>query len=292
MIVFKFFIMLMLFFFFTLNAKSDLIEDENKPLKLGNLAVAPSQQPNPMISFGQNIVEKGVTQGFLLTTDLHGRDHRFTNIVPSILYGITDQLSIFISQPFTPQFKDRKFKSSGVEDLSIQFEYAFYNNVELTFFDQATLVGNITIPFGSSKKNPPTGYGATSFFIGETFSRTMIDWLFFVSPGAIFPTSHHRTRFGNQFLYQFGFGRNITNINKWLFTWMVEFDGVYALKNKIRGKLDQNSGGNTIIITPSIWISSEKFILQCGLGYTVYQKNFGKQNRDTYLFALNAGWTF
>lgn len=73
---------------------------------------------------------------------------------------------------------------------------------------------------------------------------------------------------------------------------MVEFDGTYALKNKIRGKLDQNSGGNSIIITPSIWISSEKFILQCGLGYTVYEKNFGKQNRDTYLFALNAGWTF
>jgi hypothetical protein len=102
----------------------------------------------------------------------------------------------------------------------------------------------------------------------------------------------HRTQFGNQFLYQFGFGRNIANSQRWIFAWAVEVDGNFSERNKIHGEKDPNSGGNVIYLTPSLWASSREWIAQLGLGYAVQQNLFGRQKRNDYLAAFNFTRTF
>jgi hypothetical protein len=114
-----------------------------------------------------------------------------------------------------------------------------------------------------------------------------------MSTGVSLPTSSEQTRFGNQFLYQWGVGRNIlSRPSEFIFTGMIELTGLYGGKNKIKGKVDSNSGGNSLFLTPSLWISTQKFIVQLGVGFPIVQRLFGDQHKNHYLLAANFGWTF
>lgn len=267
--------------------------EPEKLLKIGNLAFPVSQQPSPLISFGQNLLNKKQAQALFLTTEFKGEHEYFINMVPSILYGIRDDLSIFISMPIAVRYRQEHHHSSGPEDLIIQLEYSPWTGEYYTYYDQITLVGNVTIPTGSTKKNPNTGTGSNSFFIGGIYSRMAINWFYFTSYGGVLNASSHRTRFGNQFLYQYGVGRRICSNKNWLFAWMVEFDGLYFERNKIHGKTNHDSGGNIISVTPSLFIASkESLIVQLGIGFPIYQHLFGHQSKKEYMLALNLEWTF
>jgi hypothetical protein len=263
------------------------------PSKKGNFALPTSQQPGPLMGLGQNVIDKNQIQTFLFADDFIGVKKHAADLTPSLLYGITNDLSVFFQFPTAISFRDGMTRSSGFEDMSLQLEYAYINNKKSTYVDQATLIANVSLPTGSAKKQPNTGLGSPAFLLGGTFSRMYSDWFAFTSPGVILTTSHHRTKFGNQFLYQAGFGRNILSItSEWILAWMIEATGQYTQKDKIMGVTEQNSGGNVIYVTPSLWISSRHIILQLGAGVAASQNLFGKQKKNKYLIVANLGWTF
>lgn len=266
--------------------------DEVGPLTLGNFALPISQQPAPLVGFGENIIDKGKVQLFLFADAFLGKDSRITDIIPGVLYGITNNFSFFFNAPLSPGNKNRDEHSSGLEDIFAQFEYAFYTGNNSNSVNQATVVANVAFPTGSSSKDPPTGFGSSSFFIGTTFNHTQVDWFFFTSPGAVLTTTKDGTKFGDQLLYQFGFGRNIPSPSGWIFAWMLEFDGQYSWKNKIKGRTDPDSGGNTIYMTPSLWFSSKRIILQFGAGYPMVQHLFGNQPKKFISIDFNFGVAF
>jgi hypothetical protein len=240
-------------------------QEAEQTLKVGNLAFPPSQQPGPLVSFGQNIINKKQAQAQLSASEFKGQKQYFININPAILYAFTDSLSLFLAVPFAARYRQGCHHSSGFEDVIIQLEYAFYTKAHRTYYDQATLVASVTIPTGSIKKNPPTGLGANSFFIGGTYSRMEVNWFYFVSSGALATASSHRTRFGNQFLYQLGFGRRIANTKEWLFDWMVEIDGVYYWKNIINNKIDPKSNFSKRLVHSHLYLKRKKGIIWTSL---------------------------
>lgn len=240
-----------------------------EPLSVGNFSLPSSQQPSPLVSFGQNIIDKDVAQLFFFADAFIGKDNYWADVIPGFLYGIRDDFSLFFNVPFAPGIQQGREHSSGIEDLFVQLEYAFCSLSYPRSQIQATVVGNATFPTGSIAKSPPTGMGSFSFFTGATCSYTTDTWLAFVSPGAVFVTTHSGTKMGNQFLYQAGFGRNIATLKGWIFAWLVEFDGLYAKKNQVQHHRNPNSGGNTIYVTPSIWISSTTITIQVGVGSMV-----------------------
>lgn len=264
---------------------------EDQPPQIGNFTLPASQQPGPLIGFGENMLDKDETQLFLFADDYAGKHKYFIDLVPGILYGITANFSVFVNLPYAGSYKAGKHKSTGFEDAFAQFEYAFYNNSTKSYLDQATIVMNITVPTGSIEKNPSTGVGAPSYFIGPTFNRTYVDWFVFGSPGATFTTARKGTRFGNSYLYQFGFGRNIADINGWIFAWMAEIDGTYSQQNRVEGRVDRNSGGNIVYFTPSLWASTKRLLFQFGAGVPASQHMYGNQTRETFLLAVNMGWS-
>ncbi len=281
------FLFLMFFLFEIHSAES------NPPLcEKGNFALPPAQQPGPLVGFGENILEKNQVQLFLFGDDFVGREKYFIDIVPGILYGITNNFSVFFNVPLAARYKVDGSHSSGLEDLFLQFEYALYTRRSASSSDQVTLVANLSFPTGSSHKIPPTGFGSVSYFLGATYNRTWANWFWFTSYGAELTGSHHGTQLGDQFFYQAGFGRNITNAKGWIFAWMAEIDGIFFKRDKIHGTSNPNSGGNVIYLTPSLWASSKDWIFQLGLGYAVQQNLFGNQKRAEYLLALNIGKTF
>jgi len=265
---------------------------EAEPPKVGNFSLPASQQPAALFGFGGNIIDKGEIQIYLFADEFVGRKRLITDVIPSVLFGVTDNFSVFFNFPFTPILRDGDNRSSGLEDFFIQLEYAFYNKKTWWYVDQATLVFNVTAPTGSVKKKPNTGFGAPSVFLGGTYYRTMVDWFFFTAPGAVLTMSNHGTKIGDQFLYQFGFGRNIPSPCGWIYAWMIELDGQYSRKNRIKGEIDPNSGGNIFYITPSLWFSNKDFLIQFGVSIPAAQNLFGKQNRIDYGFNFNVAWSF
>lgn len=269
------------------------LKDENlEPPKIGNFSLPTSQQPAALFGFGGNIIDKGEVQFYLFADYFVGRQRRVSDLIPSILFGITDDLSIFFNAPMVPYLKDRRNRSSGLEDFFLQLEYAFYTKKTPFYINQATVVTNIAVPTGSVNKTPNTGFGAPSFFIGGTFYHETIDWFAFTSHGALLTLSENRTKIGDQFLYQFGFGRNIPSFCGWIWAWMFEIDGQYSRKNRIKGRLDPNSGGNVLYATPSIWVSTKEMLLQFGVSASLNQNLFGHQRRIDYAFNLNFAWSF
>ena len=178
--------------------------------------------------------------------------------------------------------------------MYLQMEYAWYNKETKTYNEFATLVGNFSVPTGSVTKTPATGFGAPTGFAGATYFRSWTDWYLFTCDGVIVPATRDRLRFGNEYLYQFGFGHNmnVKSEPKWLWAWMIELNGQYTDPTHFRGLVDPDSGGNFISATPSIWISSKKLILQFGVGLPIQQHWFGDQQNEAYLLFGNIGWTF
>lgn len=272
-------------------SKDVRVESKKIQVDEGNFALSTSQQPGPLLGFGQNIVDKGDFQIFTYPYYLKGHNKKFNEITPIILYGITDKLSMFIEFPITLMFKNGPLEYRGVQDIPIQLEYAFYTQEEKTTADQLTVVGNITLPIGSVLKAPPTRFGSLSFFLGLTACHTRIDWYYFTSIGGTLTTTRTGTKIGNQFLYEFGISKNLAyKGNEWIFNGMIEFNGIYQGRNTTKNILNVNSGRHQIFLGPSLWLSTKRFILQGGISCPIYQHMLGNENKDKYLIAFDICW--
>lgn len=285
----------MIFLVFSVIGKDNprWVKEEITQVHVGNFALPTSQQPGPLIGFGQNIVDKGDLQLFVFPDQLKGKSKSYVEVIPSILYGINDKFSVFIQLPIAAKFKIEPFKSHGVEDLTIQLEGVVYAKETTVKVNEITLVANMGFPTGSIRKTPATGFGAVSFFLGFTASHTATDWYYFTSSAVTLTTPHKDTKFGNQFLYQFGLSRNISyKADKLIFNWIVELDGLYRQQNRLSGVTDSNSGGNVVLLGPSLWFSTQRLIAQLGISAVISEHLFGSQPRDNYFIAANVGWKF
>jgi hypothetical protein len=277
------FFILIIFLAFSVTAK----ESENwtdhkvKIVHEGNFALPLSQQPAPLFSFGQNLVDKNDFLVFVYPSQIKGPQNNFVEVVPSLLYGLTDTLSLFIELPIATKITYQNEKSHGLGDLIVQLEQVVYAAETPRSVNEITAVGHITFPTGSASKEPPTGLGSPSFFLGVTLSRTKPDWYYFCSFGGEITTFHKRTKFGNTFLYQFGVGRNIAyKSDKWILNWMVELDGIYKQRD------------NTVFMGPSIFFSTQHFEIDGGVSAVIAQHLFGEQQRERFFMGMYAGWKF
>lgn len=139
-------------------------EEDGAHVLQGNLALPTSQEPAPLFCFGQSVIDKHDIQAFVYINSLLGKKTDFTQIIPNILYGVTDELTITAGAPIAAKFRYHNYQSSGIGDLFIQAEYAFYNKDRQDYANQATVVASMTFPTGSFKKQPPTGFGSPTFF--------------------------------------------------------------------------------------------------------------------------------
>lgn len=262
-----------------------------EPLPIGNFSLPVVTQIAPLLSFGQLLIGKKAFLCQLNGIYARGDDRSTDLIIPNMIYGIRDDLSLAFFAPYTPKTRIGSTHSSGIDDVFLQGEYGFYNRSRLDYTLQASLVANVQFPTGSSSKNPPTGAGAFSYFLGTTYAYLSANWYAFISPGVNLPTSHRGTKFGNSYLYQWGFARYIKPLSPcgWICDLMVEFDGIYSEKNRIQGVTDPNSGGNILFVTPSLWLSSKRWVFQWGVGFPLVQNLKGEQLKIHYSIDYNLG---
>jgi len=264
-----------------------------EPPSQGFLSLPDSQMPGPFFSFGQNIIGKNVLQFYFASGYQKLTTEQYLDIEPSLIYGISENASIYLIAPVAIDYRDQESHSSGFSDSTIQLEYAFFNSSNAQGYGQATIVGAVSFPTGSYNKSPPTGDGTSSLFLGTTYSFTGVNWYGFVSPGVELASKRHDTLLGTQYLYQLGVAKNIHSVSDhYIFAFMMEIDGEYDQKDKVMGVLDPDSGGNTIFITPSLWYSTKKLILQLGISLPLVQQLNGDQSKNQYFVVGSLGWTF
>jgi hypothetical protein len=269
-------------------------EEKIEQIKVGNFALPVSQQAGPMIAFGQNMPGKGVWQGWGYYDQLVGVNEDFKSVIPSVLYGIMDRLSFLAQFPIAAKFREDNNTSHGVGDFTAQLEGVAYVKETTTTVDEITLVGNISVPTGLASATPATGFGSPTIFLGFTAGRTTPRWYYYTSMGANLTTKHDGTKFGNQFVYQFGLGGNILySADKYIFNWLVELDGIFIQRSKIAGTIACDTGGNRVLLGPSLWFSTRRVFLQAGVSGLIAQHLFGAgQHRERYLVVGGIGVTF
>ena len=203
---FKFLLVLMLF---TCKALFSKENEQLVPLPIGNFSVPTATQIAPLVSFGQLLIGKEALLSQLSGSYTRGHDSYFNSIEPNVIYGIREDFSVFFVVPFNPKSRSGSSHSSGIKDLILQLEYGFYSKACREYTLEASVVGNVQFPTGSSSKDPRTGNGSFTYFLGTTFAYLSQNWYAFVSPGVDLTTTHHGTKFGNSYLYQWGFARYI-----------------------------------------------------------------------------------
>ncbi len=268
------------------------------PLSVGNFVLPISQQPSPLFSFGQNIVDKGDKIGYVNPIFLTGHDKkRFFYNELYFLYGLTDSLSIFGLLPAPVISKQDNVRNSGFGDIIVQMEYALFDKRTETSIMQSTIVGSIYLPTGIMQTDetdiisahaPFTGNGATSFFLGTTLSRTTTDWYSFGSIGGLI-TRHagHRGKIGNSFFYQAGIGHNLGRYCDKVMLLLLEIDGVWSGKDIICDEADFNSGGNIVYVGPVFYYANENTIIQAGFQMPIIQNLNGVQPKNSVLLSVS-----
>lgn len=152
------------------------IEEKEKPLPIGNFSVPVVTQIAPLISFGQLLVgERALLPQLSETyTKFH---HQSTNVImPTVIYGIRDDLDVVLFVPWTPGNRSGSFHSSGMEDMIVQLEYEYYSRSRIDYVLGASLVANVQFPTGSSAKTPRTGNESFTYFLGTTLAYLSYDW--------------------------------------------------------------------------------------------------------------------
>lgn len=268
-------------------------------LKIGNLALPSSQEPGPLIGFGQNMLDQGNLQLFCYVDYLNGYNKNFTTIMPELLYGIRDNFSILIELPIAVSFDLNDETYQGLQDLLVQLEYAVFDQAKNDATNQITLVGNVSFPTGAQPGIHQQNFGSASFhaitfFLGTTISHMDEIWYPFISTGAQITTANNQqTKLGNQILYQAGLSRNIhAQADKYIFNVTIECDGRYKEKNKTNGVIDANSGGHQILLGPSLWFSTLHATFQAGISWVIYEVLNGTQNKNNYYISAVLGYKF
>lgn len=277
--------------FSTLNCCEEPQKDQ---IKSGNLALTNSQQPGPLFGFGQNVIDKGDFQFFAYVDYLKGKQsgRKYNDFAPALLYAFNNHCSVFLAAPFAVQ-SSFDGQLNGIENILVQFEFDLYVKDEIKATDEITFIAAGLLPAGSPCMNPPTGFSAPSIFIATTMSHLAIDWYYFIEFGSIMTIPRKNIKYGDVFLYNFGLGKNIIgDPERCILSWLLELNGIYDGNDIFDGLSNPNTGSHFIYLGPSLWLSTEKFILQTGIEFIIYENLQGFQPQKQFFATLTVGWKF
>lgn len=272
------------------------------------------RSPATTFGFGQNIIPKKKLLVELNMSEQKATQEQFVALYPSLVYGITNYLSVYIAIPTVPKFELNGISARGIGNITTQLEYVWYTHQTPDYQAQATLVANLTFPTANidgasfTVKDTIRAYDALSIFIGSTASYLSDEWYFYIAPGYVFNTTSHSSitletsdmictatttkKDGDILYYQWGIGHAIQTPSHASLMCALEFNGIYSKKNKINGLRQPNTGGNIIFAGPTLCITEKRYQLQMGIQLPILQKVNGNQGTQRYRTMVIASMRF
>jgi hypothetical protein len=245
-------------------------DDENQ-LKIGNLALSSALAPGPLFSFGQNIIDK---HDFLLWESLEvlkARNSRYLLGTTSFLYGVSDTLSLLANVPIA-KYQQNRACNKGLSNISLQAEWAFYVNDQLTYTNQLTWVTALRFPAPKRMGFPSLGSKAPGFFLGTTASHLSIKWYSFLTLGGWVIAPDKNQGASTQLLYEAGLGYNLGNPADGILLALLEANGIRSTQKRIGEIITKHNNANIMFVGPSLYWATKKWIAQLGYQIPLFQK--------------------
>lgn len=248
------------------------------------------QQIGPLFCFGQNIIP--MHNAVLRAIPFYQKQtsKKISFMSEQLIYGMLDKWIILLDLPVV--FKDCGYVcSKGIGAFRVQTEYAYYKASDESKSIQATVLINGLFPNFKSTESTPLTKGASSFFCGTTASY-LSNWYFYGSLGFRHNGSFEATKFGNQLLYEWIVGHKLPDIfcfNSYL---LIEFNGLFSQKNKIKHISDINTGSNLIYAGPVLSLTSVHWGILAGIQGLILQHLNGDQQKYNFRAALMIAYKF
>ena len=186
-------------------ALSRFVGDDIEQPKIGNFALPASQTPEPLISFGQTVVNQGDFFIFCHPSVERGPHIKADRIVIYPSWTPIKHFALTLDFPITIKSTIDGVHAAGLEDIVLDAEYLYHFKGTERSWTSFTMYGSMSFPTGEKNLT----LGSPAYFLGLTCSYLNPEWYAFTSGGFTITTELHGTQFGNNFLYQGGVGHNL-----------------------------------------------------------------------------------
>lgn len=269
---------------------------EVPPDPIGNFSLPESQRPGAFYSFGSNIIAPGQVLARVTPNLFQETGRRFVGSASSILYGTSEKSSLLFTLPMTPSVTGGIGRHAGFGDVGLQGEYEVYKRSSSTDSQKGGVIAGFTVPSGTKGFSSDT----FSYFIGGAFSHTWTNWIVFAAPGLLqFSGGSSDKRLGARTYYELGVGRNISSQpGEYIFAGFLEVNGQYDKQNPSIHPVTHNSGGsvlsdgNLLFISPSLFFSTKKWVLEAGVSVPITQYWLGTRKKVDYFIGTAIAYTF
>ena len=230
------------------------------------------------------------------------RDRTQVDIASTLVYGITPDLAIFGSVPYT----DRRFKSmdgstrlsQGLGDSKLFARYTIYkDDFQGGSFRIAPFTG-VKLPtgddneqdvFGLLPANVQTGSGTWDTFGGLVATYGSVDWE--VDAQLSYQVNNKANNFekGNSsradisFQYRL-FPETLSVNTEYFINGVLEANFIKNERNRTADVVEFNSGGSTLFLVPGLQYVFERYIVEVSLQVPVAQNLNGSALENNYVF--------
>lgn len=267
-----------------------------QPIPIGNFSLPRSQRPGALYSFGSNIIEPGQLIGKIQPNIYEDSKTRDVGSGGTLLLGTSKKTSLLFSLPITASTRpSQDGRTAGIGNIGLQGEYELYHRTSLNDTEQLAFISGFAVPSGTEHFSSPN----FSYFFAGTYNHTWQDWIFFAAPGLLQWGGDPKTRTAPRLYYNAGLGRNIlSKSGEYIFAGFFEVNGQHDNKNRSAVPVTRNSGGrlysdgNILYISPSLFFSTPKWLLQFDVSIPMTQTWLGTRDRVDYFAGISIAYTF
>lgn len=233
------------------------------------------------------------------------RDSRVWKFPQTIVHGFTERFAGIMTVPYlnkelrTVSGTERVIREdSGIGDISLLMKYKVYKQDSLGATSRLSLIGGLELPTGQSGetdalgKLPRTrqlGSGSWDPIVGVAYTQATFDdeWDFNVTYQ--FNTEATKFEFGDVLKYTVAYQKRVWPWQlpeRGLYTQLnlvLEANGEWAQKNRSSGSEVDNSGGNTIFLSPGLQVAARSTIVEVSVQLPAIQTLNGNQTEKDYV---------
>jgi len=212
-----------------------------------------------------------------------------------IIYGVTADWAVTARIPVVYRTFEQsvsglraKTASSGLGDIALRSKYRFWRRDRLGIQQSAALVLGIKLPTGDERAALPLGSGSTDFLFGLTAAHEGRRFYAFGDLRYKLNTAAGKQRKGDIFFYDaaIGFRPVLTDYYRPDLVLLLEMNAEVAQKDKVAGRSNLNSGGETVWLGPNFLLSYRNLMFRGGLRFPVVQNLNGTQLAADYEGAI------
>lgn len=259
----------------------------------------PPEGISPLFTFGHSILKP---RTFALAEEYYfikQKPFSASAALTSLYWGITKHITALatltvFSQTPSQGAQALPGRKTGLGDLYAQVNYLLYDELaeDHPYRYRIITTGGIYFPTSTVAERTFFTYNVPRFFFGITQDAMTRDWFLYTDLGTIIMTKKHQTKFGDFFLYNTGAGRIVCFDDKTYFTLFLELSNYYWRPTRFMGIQDLSTGGNILLLGPTVRFEHKSLLLQAGVQFQVSKMLRNKYDSVPYVIAFFAAYNF